>query len=204
MGLRGRNSWRRQPRTKKGRWKKLPKKKGLFARKGGRKRKGRDPGERRWTQGPVTVEVQSGNESARKVAARYNAILRESFTERERRILERDGGVRIVVGRLPRRLLGGYLGKEDGRHQIVLDERSSDSETMTHETIHALQECDRSRPPSERELTLDRVSRKKGADRDELVGVEEALIEGVGARFELISVHPLFSGPFSLMLEMYW
>ena len=171
MGLSRRGSWRRQPRTKKGRWKKAPKKRRRLLRRGSK------PSDR-YTSGMVTVTVKSGRVKAEDVAREYDLALRRSFTQRERDLLARSGGVRIVVDRVGGGILGGYEGRKYGKHSILVGPRSVSAETLTHETIHALQECDPERPALERRLRLSELeSMEDGEELDELCTLKESLTE---------------------------
>lgn len=130
-------------------------------------------------KGQISVTVKSGRGDAVKIKENYEKVLATNFTEEERKKLL-EHGVDITVEKLDdipvdpdEEVLGGYFGTKRKRHQISIKPNQARSEgTLTHETLHAIQECDEGRPKIERELTLEKV--KGDNDRTAL---KEALTE---------------------------
>lgn len=126
----------------------------------------------------VSVRVVGKCDNPKRVADQYNRVLRTRFTSSERSELRKSGGIRVEVRQMGKGVVGGYSGMKGGMHYIRLDPRVMDDETITHETIHALQECDMSRPEIERELTTKTISEKKDKrTREELRTLKEAMTE---------------------------
>lgn len=108
----------------------------------------------------VSVVIKNGHQKATDVRQRYENVLASNFTDGERQKLQDAGGVRVVVKRMGSDELGGYVGRKGGKHQIEmqkgwpLENRTLTDETLTHETVHILQEIDLSRPELDRRLSF--------------------------------------------------
>lgn len=161
-----RKPWKRQPRTKKGRWKKKSKRKSVFGK--GRKSKsgsGKNTGQGKpsRTDKPhdvsvshldgIDIKVSNYDESrnAENVAHRYRSVLKKSFTPKERKVLAGSEGIDVQVYRMDDK--SGGWSKENGKHIITLDSKDvKNEETMIHETLHALQNENVDRPSLDKKL----------------------------------------------------
>lgn len=123
----------------------------------------------------VKAEVRKGGATATSVETSYANIVNDGFDMREIGLINTTGGVDITVDRTSGSFAAHYSGKNrKGRHDIVVDPKySHDSETLTHETVHILQEVDPKRPDLDRSLSVN----KKGGLTPEERSLKEAMTE---------------------------
>lgn len=195
MGLLKRTPWKRQPRESNGRWEKSPAKKEktslLFRskkatassrRRGNKKNRSRP---REAEVGVVRAHIPfDSNRDPAYAARKYDELIRTGFTEREVGLIEKAGGIDlVVVNHLP--------GDEIGRTEIdgdrfvvkVLPQELKNKETLTHETVHVLQHIDPKRPKKEKEVV------RKSKTSKNMETLNEALVEAESlSRIDELSV----------------
>lgn len=123
----------------------------------------------------VNATIKKGRMKKETAENRYDRIVTEGFDMREIGIINNSGGVDLTVGEVQTGMVAHYGGKNRrGRHDItVKPEYAGDPESMTHETIHILQEEDSERPALDKRLRM----RKPGGLSPEERSLKEAMTE---------------------------
>ena len=181
--IRRKKGWKSQPRGPDGRWVKSS---AQIHRSGkGRKRPIRflRVGRCADKDGIFSVYSKIPEGDPEKATSRYRNVLNKSFTEKERQLLK-ENGLELRIDRLSEstgdrhRVMAEYIGKKNGKHTIVVDPEYMTPETLTHETIHVLQEVDDTRPRLDRQLRRDAIADSKTQEGiDEFETLKESLTE---------------------------
>lgn len=186
----GRTHWMKQPRGRNGRWKKKPAEKekpvrrflsfrrkmsssaATLRRRGNKKVRNRRLKEAEVGIVRAKVLSDSGRDPA-YVARKYDKFIRDGFTKREVGLMEKAGGIDlVVVNHLPKDEIARTEIDEDGRFIVkVLPQELRNKETLIHETVHILQCIDPKRPKKEKEIV------KKSTTNKDLEALNEALVE---------------------------
>ena len=179
--IRRKKGWKSQPRGPDGRWVKST----AQIRRSGKRRKrlirflrvGRCADK----DGIFSVYSKIPEGDPENATSRYRNVLNKSFTEKERQLLK-ENGLELQIDRLPEntkdrhRVMAEYIGKKNGKHTIIVDPEYMTPETLTHETIHVLQEVDDTRPKLDRKLRRDAID---DSESDERVAEFETLKESL-------------------------
>ena len=184
--IRRKKGWKSQPRGPDGRWVKSS---AQIRRSGkGRRRPIRFLRVGRCTDKDdiFTVRTYTEKKDPENIASEFRKVLNKSFTERERKLLRKEG-LELRVRELDDgddegeyEILGEYVGKVDGKHVINVDPDHFEPETLTHETVHILQECDDTRPTLDKKLRNAELDVAQHRDRkrfSEMETLKEALTE---------------------------
>lgn len=101
----------------------------------------------------VEAKVNKGKMTSQTVENEYHKAVNDGFDMREIQVINNSGGVDITVDRVPKGEAAYYSGKnKNGRHDLTVNPKNIDAETLTHETVHILQETDPKRPPLDKKL----------------------------------------------------
>lgn len=118
-------------------------------RKGSLKPRGNGKPERKPTvPKSITAKVSKGRKDPNEVRRTYYDVLTRNFSAKERKKIL-DEGVHITVGDLPGDTLAETALK-DGKIHLEVSLDGLDEETLTHETIHMLQDIGGDRTAEER------------------------------------------------------
>jgi hypothetical protein len=131
----------------------------------------------------VDVTARDSKGSREDVEKVYDKTIIEGFDNREIKIINKTGGVDLCI-RKPKGTneAAVYEGKKNGKHRIsVKNSHAKEKETLTHETIHILQETDPERDEVDRWLS------KRDAKGEIILSREERRIKEALTEAETIA-----------------